>query len=386
MYLKRERIEAVLLRSLGENAVTALLGPRQCGKTTLVRTLFEGRDDVSFLDLEDPRDANFLRRPISALESLDGIVVIDEVQRQPELFEVLRVLADRNGGTAATGQRFVILGSAAPELVKGVSESLAGRVWLLDMAGFSLDEVGADVWQKRWRRGGFPRAFLGRDDAASMRWRRDFVRTFLERDLPALGISIPAPTMRRFWTMVAHFHGQTWNAAEFARALGTVESTARRYLDLLSGAYMVRQLQPWFVNIKKRQRKAPKLYLRDTGLLHTLLELEDQRALLSSPRVGASWEGFCIEEIIAALGDDNVYYWAAHSGAEVDLLVTRGGRTFGFEFKYTDTPKTTRSMHTAIRDLGLTRLFVIYPGTRVIELAKQIEARPLSPLPDFSRD
>ncbi|MCP3963786.1 MAG: ATP-binding protein [bacterium] len=352
--------------------IAALLGPRQCGKTTVARAI-AAQEPCTFFDLESPVDLQRLSAPMTALEELEDLVVIDEIQRKPELFELLRVLVDRPENKA----RFLVLGSASPSLVKGVSESLAGRVGFVDLSGFILREVGTEVVRTLWHRGGFPRSYLAPDAEASYAWRQDFVRTFLERDIPQLGITVPAETLRRFWTMIAHFHGQVWNAAQFGRSLGSSESTARRYLDILSGAFMVRVLPPWFENLKKRQVKAPKLYLRDSGLLHALLQLETMHAVLGHPKLGASWEGFALEHIITVLGTRDAYFWATHSGAELDLLVLKSGRRFGFELKYSDAPSMTRSMQVASNDLQLDRLWVVYPGSKSYDLRDRVSVIPL---------
>lgn len=354
--------------------VASLLGPRQCGKTTLARAFAAGATGgCTFFDLEEPVDARRLSAPKTVLQELTGLVVIDEVQRQPELFGLLRVLVDRPEADA----RFLILGSASPFLVKGVSESLAGRVGFVDLAGFSIDEVGIDQRYRLWTRGGFPRSFLAPDDAASLLWRESFIRTFLERDIPQLGITTPAATLRRFWTMIAHYHGQIWNAADFGRSLGFSANTARSYLDILSGAFMVRVLMPWHENLKKRQVKAPKIYLRDSGLLHALLNLESRHDVLGHPKLGASWEGFAMEQILTGLGSRDTYFWATHGGAALDLLVMIGGRRHGFELKYSDAPGRSRSMGIAIRDLGLHHLWVVYPGAERYPLDRQVTVLPL---------
>ncbi|MEJ5378511.1 MAG: ATP-binding protein [bacterium] len=352
--------------------VAALLGPRQCGKTTLARILGKQEPSVYF-DLEDPLDVRRLSAPMRALESLTGLVIIDEVQRRPDLLELLRVLVDRFENQA----RFLLLGSASPHLVRGISESLAGRIGFVDLSGFNLSEVGQENRNLLWARGGFPRSFLAPHDAASMMWRQDFVRTFLERDIPQLGITIPAETLRRFWSMVAHYHGQVWNGAEFARSLGTSEHTARRYLDILAGAYMVRVLPPWFENIGKRQIKAPKIYIRDSGILHALLQLNSLEDLLGHPKLGASWEGFALEQVVAAFETRDIYFWRTHAGAELDLLLMIKGKRYGFEFKYADAPGTNRSMHIAVRDLGLDHLWVVYPGHERYSLDERITTVPL---------
>jgi hypothetical protein len=352
--------------------VTALLGPRQCGKTTLAR-LIAKQEPSSIFDLENPIDIQRLSAPMQALKDLSGLVIIDEVQRKPELFELLRVLVDRPGQNA----QYLLLGSASPNLVKGVSESLAGRIGFVDLAGFQLWEVGAQHLDRLWIRGGLPRSFLADTNSDSMRWRENFIRTFLERDIPQLGISITAETLRRFWTMVAHYHGQIWNAAEFARSLGTSENTARRYLDILSGAYMVRVLPPWFENLKKRQVKAPKIYIRDSGLFHSLLQIPTLADLQSNPKIGASWEGFALEHVINVFRTRDVYFWATHAGAELDLMLMIAGKRHGFEFKYADAPGRKRSMHIAIEDLGLEHLWVVYPGDQKYALDEKITVSPL---------
>jgi len=352
--------------------VTALLGPRQCGKTTLARFMAE-KSLSTFFDLENPVDLQRLSAPMQTLNDLSGLVVIDEVQRKPELFELLRVIVDRPDQNA----RFLLLGSASLNLIKSVSESLAGRIGFVDLGGFQLWEAGAECRDRLWIRGGFPKAFLADSDESSIQWRESFIQTFLERDIPQLGITIAAETLRRFWTMVAHYHGNVWNAAEFARALGTSENTARRYLDILSGAYMIRVLPPWFENLKKRQVKAPKIYIRDTGLLHSLLQISTRADLQGHPKIGASWEGFALEQIISVLQTRDAYFWATHAGAELDCMITLKGKRHGFEFKYADAPGRTRSMQIAIEDLGLEHMWVIYPGKQKYKLDSKITVIPL---------
>jgi predicted AAA+ superfamily ATPase len=358
--------------------VIALLGPRQCGKTTLANMISE-RESCTYFDLENPTDIRRLSAPLLALSGLSGLVVIDEIQRQPGLFELLRVLVDRPANAA----RFLLLGSASLHLVKGVSESLAGRIGFVDLSGFSLAEVGAKSHSRLWIRGGFPRSYLAVDDSASFLWREDFIRTFLERDIPQFGITIPAETLRRFWSMIAHYHGQVWNAADFARSLATSENTARRYLDILAGAYMIRVLPPWFENISKRQVKAPKIYIRDSGILHGLLHLSMIGDVQSHPKLGASWEGFALEQTLSIFPTRDFYFWATHAGAELDLLLHFGGKRFGFEFKYADAPARTRSMLTALPDLKLDKLWVIYPGDQEYQLDDSISVIPISALPDL---
>ena len=353
--------------------VAALLGPRQCGKTTLARIIAE-KNPSTYFDLENPVDVARLSAPMSVLENIKGLVIIDEIQRKPELFELLRVLADRADNPA----KFLILGSASPDMVKGASESLAGRIGFTDLSGFNLWEAGVENRDSLWVRGGFPNSFLAPDDNGSMVWRENFIRTFLERDIPQLGISIPSETLRRFWTMIAHYHGRVWNAAQFARSMGTSEITARRYLDILAGAYMVRVLPPWFENLRKRQVKAPKIYIRDSGIFHALLQLENLSDIQGHPMLGSSWESFALEHVVGAFNNRDIYFWATHAGAELDLLVMSKGKRYGFEFKYADAPGTTRSMRTAINDLSLEHLWVVYPGKEEYALDETISVIPVS--------
>ena len=361
-------------RTLAANPVCALLGPRQSGKTTLARLVSERRKLVHWFDLETAVARRQLAEPELALGPLRGLVVIDEIQRDPRLFEVLRPLADRPG----TPARFLVLGSASPELVRGVSESLAGRVGFVDLGGFDLSEVGSSRLRRLWLRGGLPRSFLARSEPTSLSWRRDFIRTFLERDVPQLGIRIPAESLRRFWMMLAHFHGQVWNGADIARSLGVTEHTVRRYLDVLSGTYLVRQLQPWFENVSKRQYKSPKVYVRDSGLLHALLGLGSFDDVLGHPRLGASWEGFALEQVLSLARDAEAYFWGTHAGAEIDLLLFRKGRRYGIEFKYGDAPAMTRSLHVALADLRLDRAWIVYPGGTGYRVHEKVEVVPLA--------
>jgi len=361
--------------ALERSRIVAILGPRQCGKTTLARQ-FVPPDSTAYFDLEDPLSLARLDEPMTALRDLSGLVVIDEVQRRPELFPILRVLADRTPLPA----RFLILGSAAPDLLRQSSESLAGRMETVPLSGFTINDVGMSAHQVHWLRGGFPLSFLATSDSNSVAWRKSFIQTLLERDIPSFGLGTPAPTLFRFWTMLAHYHGQVWNAAEPARSLGIGETSVRRYLDLLEGVYMVRQLQPWHENLKKRQVKSPKVYIRDSGLLHQLLGIRTLPELLSHPKCGASWEGYVIEEIISSVQPDEVYFWATHAGAELDLLLFKDGRRFGVEIKRADAPRLTPSIRTALEDLRLDRLVVIYPGERRYALAEQVEVVPLMDL------
>jgi predicted AAA+ superfamily ATPase len=376
MEVARLVLQRRITRALRRSPVVALLGPRQCGKTTLARALAAGRRGELF-DLEDPRSVRRLDQPMTALEPLRGLVVIDEVQLRPALLPVLRVLADRRPIPA----RFLLLGSATPELVRGASESLAGRVEFVDMGGFDLAEVGADRERQLWLRGGFPRSFLAANDAASFSWRESFIRTFLERDLRLFGVGIPAETLRRLWAMIAHSHGQIWNASEFGRSLGEAHTTIKRHLDILSGAMMVRQLPPWYANLGKRQVKSPKVYVRDSGLLHALWGVPSFRTLEEQPRLGASFEGFVVEDVARLVGDRNLYFWATQSGAELDLLVTIGGKRFGIEIKYADVPAVSKSMRVALADLELAHLFVVHPGRGMAVLDDHIDAVGLGDMP-----
>jgi predicted AAA+ superfamily ATPase len=373
--IDRSALLAQVRAALGRSPAVVLVGPRQVGKTTLARRLLAS-DSPNYFDLEDPAAEAQLASPVTALAGLRGLVVIDEVQRAPELFRALRVLLDREGVPA----RFLLLGSASPSLLRQSSESLAGRIETIEMGGLSLADVGAEAQPSLWWRGGYPRSYLAVDDAASRIWRREFVRTVVERDLPQLGIHTHPTAMQRLWSMLAHLHGQLWNAADPARSLGVNESTVRRYLDGLTQAYMVRQLQPWHANLGKRQVKAPKVYLRDSGLLHELLGLADAPALARHPKCGASWEGFALEQVLAAAQPDQAYFWATHGGAELDLLMLRDGRRVGVEFKHADAPRLTASMRIALADLELDALYVVYPGGRRYALADRVEAVPLAGL------
>lgn len=373
--LKRSNHRQSLVTALGRSPVTALVGPRQCGKTTLARMVASGRQST-YYDLEAPTDRQRLQNPELVLGESPGLVVLDEIQSMPELFAVLRVLVDRGDRPG----RFLILGSASAAISRDVAESLAGRVEFVELSGFDLSETGASQLQTLWVRGGFPRSYLAASEADSAAWREGFIRTFLERDIPQLGITIPAAAMRRFWTMLAHAHGQTWNASELARSMGLSDKTVRSYLDILTGTFMVRQLQPWFENLKKRQVKSPKVYLRDSGLLHGLLQISDRDQLLGHPRLGASWEGFVVEQVLARLGFPEAYFWATHKGAELDLLFFAGGKRFGVECKFTEAPRVTRSMHTALEDLSLEHLWVVHPGKDEYRAHERITMLPLDAL------
>lgn len=377
--LNRPSERDAVLGLLRRHPVGALLGARQVGKTTLARQVAAAHGGpAAFFDLENPDDLARVREPMLTLKSLRGLVVLDEVQRLPELFPILRVLADRRPRPA----RFLVLGSSSPELLRQGSESLAGRIAYRDLDGFGLDEVGRNNLERLWLRGGFPRSYLARTVADSDEWRRDFIRTFLEKDLPQLGITIGAATLRRFWTMVAHWHGQVWNASEFGRSFGVADTTVRHYLDILTAALVVRQLQPWHENLAKRQVKAPKVYVRDSGLLHSLLGLKTLADLEAHPKLGASWEGFAIGQLIRHLGarPEECYFWATHAGAELDLLVVRGHRRLGFEIKRTSAPQVTPSMRHALADLKLTSLDVLHAGEHTFPLTPKIRAVAMSRL------
>ena len=372
--IERRRWLTEVRASLKRSGVTAVVGPRQAGKTTLARQIVS-LDSPAYFDLEDPRSLARLAEPMTALAPLRGVVVIDEIQRRPDLFPVLRVLADRRPVRA----RFLILGSASPGLLRQSSETLAGRIETIALTGFGLEELGAGALRRLWRRGGFPPAWLARSEAASFVWRQQFLQTFLERDLPQLGITIPAATLLRFWTMLAHYHGGIWNAAEAARSLGVAEPTARRYLDLLTGLYMVRQLRPWHENLKKRQVKSPKVYIRDSGLMHVLLGLQGE-AVLAHPKLGASWEGFVIEQILEMTACREFYFWATHAGAELDLLLFLDGKRIGVEVKFSDAPRRSKSMLVALNDLKLDKLYVVYPGSRTYPIDHKISALSVNDL------
>lgn len=365
------RLETATTRS----PITAILGPRQSGKTTLAR-LFTADKASFYFDLDSIPDQRRLQNPELVLGSQRGLVVLDEIQQMPELFGTLRVLVDRQENKA----RFLILGSASPQLIRNASDSLAGRVEFIELEGFNLSETGTSTWQALWLRGGFPRSFLANSEDDSFAWREGFIRTFLERDIPQLGISIPASAMRRFWTMLAHYHGQIWNASELSRAMGLSDKTVRSYLDILSGAFMVRQLQPWFENTSKRQIRAPKIYLRDSGLLHSLLNIPELEVLFGHPKVGASWEGFVIEQVLSILHLNDAYFWGTHGGAELDLMFFHKGKRYGIEIKFSEAPEVTRSMHIALQDLGLEHLWMIYPGEMSYSFSERITIWPLSKL------
>jgi predicted AAA+ superfamily ATPase len=371
--IDRAKDKAKLSELMASFPVTAIVGPRQAGKTTLSREF----DADHVFDLENPRDAAMLAEPQLALESLSGLIVVDEVQRAPDLFPLIRYLVDTH-----RDQRYLILGSASRDLVRQSAESLAGRIAYHELGGFRLGDVGADRWRELWMRGGLPLSYLAETDRQSQQWLEQYIATFLERDIPRLGISIPSSTLRRFWTMLCHYHGQVMNYAEFARSFGVSDMTVRRYLDILEGTFMVRLLQPWHLNIGKRLVRRPKLYFRDTGLFHALLAIGSTRDLASHHKLGASWEGFALEVAARALGKRNeeLSFWATHSGAEVDLFWQERGKNWAAEFKYADAPRLTPSMGSAMTDLDLAHLWVVYPGDRCYALAPGISALPLEAL------
>ncbi len=372
---------AAILRRLRNFPVVALLGARQIGKTTLAQLVArEYKKSTHRFDLEDPIDLARLEDPMLALADLRGLIIIDEVQRRPNLFPVLRVLADRKPKPA----RFLVLGSASPDLLRQSSESLAGRIAYYELPGLSLSEIGPARLQNLWLRGGFPPSFLARSHGDSLLWRDNFVQTFLERDLPQLGIRVPSPTLRRFWTMLAHWHAQTWNASEFGRSFGVSDNAVRNYLDILSSALVIRQLKPWHANISKRQVKSPKIYIRDSGLLHALLQIQTKTDLDRHPKVGASWEGFIVEQLVThlAVNDEHIFFWATHAGAELDLFVSQGRRRRGFEIKRTTTPRITPSVNAAIDALDLHEVTIMHAGDRTFPLGRKIRAVAASRLID----
>jgi predicted AAA+ superfamily ATPase len=371
--IPRDRHRQAVEQLLEDYPAVAILGARQVGKTTLALQIVERyRGPCERFDLEDPVDLARLGDARLALSGLRGLVVIDEVQRRPDLFEVLRVLADRRPRRA----RFLVLGSASPNLLRQASETLAGRIAFHTLDGFDLGETGAGEIDRLWLRGGFPDSFLARSHSTSFTWRRNFIRTFVERDLPQLGVRVSATTMSRFWSMLAHYHAQVWNASELARAFGVTDKSVRHYLDVLSAGLVVRQLPPWHANVGKRQVKSPKVYIRDSGMLHALLDIRDRRDLERHPKVGASWEGMLLQQVAARIAaePEECYFWATHSGADLDLLVVRGRHRWGFEFKRTSSPSVTRSLQTSLDVLELRHAFVIYAGDQTFPLARRVTA------------
>ena len=379
--IPRPGLLSFLKAALRRSRVVALIGPRQAGKTTLAQWIVPA-DSPRYFDLEDPSSLARLDEPMTALEGLRGTVVIDEIQRRRDLFPVLRVLADRKPLPA----RFLILGSASPVLLRQASESLAGRIEMMTLSGFGLDELGSNALARHWRRGSFPPAYLARSEADSFRWRGQFIRTVLERDLPQLGVRISSATLHRFWMMLAHYHGNIWSAAEPARSLGLSQPTVRHYLDIMTDLFMVRQLPPWHENLLKRQVKSPKVYVRDSGLLHQLLGIKTERDLLGHPKMGNSWEGYAIEEVMKLTEPEGAYFWATHTGAELDLLILKDGRRYGIEVKRQDAPRLTASMRIALEDLKLDNLCVLYPGSRAYDISHRVRAVPLTSLAEGGAD
>ncbi len=369
--------EKVLLdTALTRSRVVLMVGARQTGKTTMARSILSSGDE-GYFDLEDPRDLARLDEPMVALEGLRGVVVIDEVQRRPDLFPILRVLADRSDSPAT----FLVLGSASPSALRQAAESLAGRIEILELGGLSIGDVGAERFDDLWLRGGFPRSFLAVDEEASIHWRSNYIRTLASRDLPDFGVGLAAATIERFLALVAHSHGQLWNNAVPARALGIAETTVRKYLEVLADVMLVRVLRPWHENLAKRQVRSPKVYFRDSGIAHTLLGIDDRAGLLRSPRVGATWEGLVIEECLRHISPMTTpYFWRTSNGAELDLLLVKGDKRIGIEIKRADAPGVTPSMRTSIADLHLDRLIVYYPGHRRYFLSDQIEVIPVAEL------
>ncbi len=373
--IKRDYLIELVRSGLQETPIVALLGARQTGKTTLARQLIaEWTGDVHYFDMEVAADRMAMRNPEQVLKGLKGLVVVDEVQVVPHLFTALRPLSDRTPLPA----RFCLLGSASPEIIKGVAESLAGRIHFVPVTGLTLDEVGASRQTELWLRGGFPKSFLAPSERASLVWRRNFVRTHVERDIPSLGIQVSADVLHRFWSMLAHYHGQIWNAEELGRSLGVTGKTVRHYLNILSGTYLLRVLPPWFENAGKRIVKSPKIYFRDSGLLHAFLGAESMEGLWGNPKYGASWEGFAMEQILARTNVFQPYFWATQHGAELDLFLEHDGRRIGVEFKCADAPEITKSMRIALEDLKLDQLLVVYPGDRTYPLDKNVHVLPLS--------
>jgi len=372
MFIQREQDLERIRHLVKSFPITAILGPRQCGKTFLSKQIKVDH----YFDLENPRDLAALDQPQLLLKKLKGTLLIDEVQRRPELFPVLRYLVDNN-----PKQKYLILGSASGALLRQSSESLAGRIAYYYLGGLKLDDVGQKNIQKLWFRGGFPRAFLARSADESKQWLDNYLTTFLEKDIPQLGITIPSQTLRRFWIMLSHYHGQVVNFSEIGKSFGVSDMTVRKYIDILESTFMVRTLQPWDNNLGKRLIKRPKIYFRDSGLLHRLLTLEKDKDLWTHPKIGASWEGFALEEVIRNLGlnPQEVFFWGTHSGAELDLFWRAKGKNWGVEFKYGDAPQLTKSMQSAVSDLNLSHLWVIYPGEKTYSLMPKVTATPRIP-------
>ena len=379
MEIKRTKELRILTQRIKEVPVVAIIGPRQCGKTTLAKQFARKYSSkrIHFFDLENPNDLVRLDNPTLALKDLKGFIIIDEVQRKPDLFPILRVLVDHQ-----TSVRYILLGSASRDLLAQSSESLAGRISYMEIGGLSLEHKEISDFKKLWIRGSFPRSYLARSEKLSFQWRQDFVTTFLERDIPNLGLNIPTQMLRRFWMMLSHYHGNIFNASEIGRSLSVSDNTARRYLDILSGTFLIRQVNPWYYNTKKRLIKRPKIYFRDTGILHSLLTLETFNDVSTSPKLGLSWEGFALDQVIWYLNlrAEEVFYWAVHTGAELDLVVSRKGKLWGIEVKYNEAPQLTKSMHSAVQELTLSHLWVIYPGDTDYKLSNKVSVTSLKNL------
>ncbi|OGS37378.1 MAG: hypothetical protein A2293_07845 [Elusimicrobia bacterium RIFOXYB2_FULL_49_7] len=378
--INRSHLLSRIRSALRRSRIVSLLGPRQCGKTTLAQQFLKP-DSQNYFDLEDPESNSRLNEPMTALRELTGLIVIDEIQRKPDLFPILRVLADRKPLSA----RFLILGSASPDMLQCSSESLSGRIEHIEMTGFHLSEVTPAATARLWLRGGFPLSFLAKNDHDSLIWRKAFVQTYLQHDLSQLGLKLPSTTLLRFWHILAHYHGQIWNSAEPARSLGISETTVRRHLDILSDLFLVRQLLPWHANLNKRQVKAPKIYFQDSGILHQMMGIQTQKDLFHHPKCGSSWEGYVIEQILQITEPDEAYFWATHAGAEIDLLLLKHGRMIGVECKRADAPAITPSMRIALEELGLDRIFVIYPGTKRYQIHDRVEVVPLAEMKSLDR-
>lgn len=356
--------------------VTAILGPRQCGKTVLANQMTLDH----YFDLENPRDSARLENPQLALEDLEGLIVIDEIQRLPDIFQLIRYLVDSN-----SKQKYLILGSASKDLIRQSSESLAGRIAYHRLGGFTLSDIEKKSLQKLWLRGGFPRSYLAKSYDESFLWLENYIGTFLERDIPQLGISIPARTLRKFWVMISHYHSQVLNHSEIGRSFGISDMTVKKYINILEGTFMIRVLQPWYINTKKRLIKRPKIYIRDSGIFHSLMSIGNKKQLFSHNKLGASWEGFALECISRSLNkrDEELYFWQTHAGAELDLFWQHKGKNWGIEFKYSDAPRKTKSMEIALKDLVLAHLWIIYPGKKYYKLDKKLSVIPLSGIKDI---
>ena len=368
--IKRKADIESVLGFISSFPVTAILGPRQCGKTVLANQMAFNH----YFDLENPRDAAHLENPQLTLENLEGLIVIDEIQRLPDIFRLIRYLVD-----SKSKQKYLILGSASRDLIHQNSETLAGRIGYHRLGGFTISDIGKKNLQKLWLRGGFPRSYLAKSYDESFLWLENYITTFLERDIPQLGISIPARTLRKFWIMISHYHSQVLNHSEIARSFGISDMTVKKYINILEGTFMLRVLQPWHTNTKKRLIKRPKIYIRDSGIFHSLMSIESEKELLGHNKLGSSWEGFALECVSKSLNkrDEELYFWQTHAGAELDLFWQHKGKNWGIEFKYAGAPKKMKSMEIALKDLKLSHLWVIYPGEKSYKLDKNLSVVPL---------